>query len=68
MYTRYSPLRIFVRRVFVVTVGIVTFPVMMFTAMETRSRLYSYLHRVWLKTSTKPVWLIQTERAAQHLY
>ncbi|KLV09180.1 hypothetical protein ABT56_03015 [Photobacterium aquae] len=67
MYTLYSPFRILLRRTYVVLVGVVTFPVMIFTPVATRARLYSYLHKVWLKTSTKPVWLTQTEEAARSL-
>lgn len=68
MYTPYPQWYIVLRRTFVVVVGVATFPVMVFTSMSTRSRLYSYLHRYWLKTSTKPVWLEESERGAQQLY
>ncbi|WP_147570043.1 DUF2517 family protein, partial [Edwardsiella tarda] len=26
------------------------------------ARFYSYLHRVWCKTSDKPVWLSESEK------
>ncbi|MCW8327567.1 YbfA family protein [Photobacterium sp. SDRW27] len=68
MYTPYPQWYIYLRRTFVVLVGVSTFPVMVFTPNSTRSRLYSYLHRYWLKTSTKPVWLEESERGAQQLY
>jgi hypothetical protein len=29
-----------------------------------RARFYSYLHRIWSKTSTKPVWLKMSERGS----
>ncbi|MGL9722036.1 DUF2517 family protein [Symbiopectobacterium sp.] len=37
-------------------------PVMLFRT--DRARFYSYLHRVWLKTSDQPVWMAQSEAAA----
>jgi hypothetical protein len=33
-----------------------------------RARFYSYLHRVWMKTSDKPVWLSHAEMATQDFY
>nr|VUD31500.1 Protein of uncharacterised function (DUF2517) [Raoultella sp. NCTC 9187] len=29
-----------------------------------RARYYSWLHRVWAKTSEQPVWMAQAEKAA----
>lgn len=68
MYTPYPLPYILLRRTFVVLAGVITFPVMIFTSMSTRSRFYSYLHRYWLKTSTKPVWLEESEHGSQELY
>ncbi len=61
MYKSFSLVRIFLRRVLVVLVGVLTFPVMIFLPVDKRSRFYSYLHRYWLKISTKPVWLEEVE-------
>ncbi|BAN95564.1 hypothetical protein E05_07980 [Plautia stali symbiont] len=49
------------RRVLVVLIGVLALPVMLFR--QDRARFYSYLHRMWCKTSTKPVWLAQSEAA-----
>ncbi|MGF1724166.1 DUF2517 family protein [Photobacterium nomapromontoriensis] len=68
MYTHYSKKYILFRRTMVVFVGVATFPVMFLTPLSLRAKLYSYLHRYWLKTSTKPVWLLLTEEAAKGLY
>ncbi|MDR3433904.1 MAG: YbfA family protein [Rouxiella aceris] len=65
-YTPYSLPRMALRRSLVVLVGILALPVMLFRA--DRARFYSYLHRVWVKTSDKPVWLAQSEIAAQDFY
>ena len=46
--------------------GIVALPVMLF--WKDRARFYSYLHRVWSKTSDKPVWMAQAEEAACDFY
>ncbi|MFT8211518.1 MAG: YbfA family protein [Symbiopectobacterium sp.] len=45
-----------------VAFGLLALPVMLFR--EDRARFYSYLHRVWLKTSDQPVWMAQSEAAA----
>ncbi|MDR6351280.1 YbfA family protein [Pantoea sp. SORGH_AS_0659] len=58
----YPLYRIVLRRVLVVAIGLLALPVMLFRS--DRARLYSYLHRMWCKTSTKPVWLAQSEAAA----
>ena len=44
----------------------VTLPVMLF--WKDRARFYSYLHRVWSKTSDKPVWMEQAEKATCDFY
>ncbi|MBK0099440.1 YbfA family protein [Erwinia sp. S63] len=59
MYQAYPLYKIVLRRVLAVLVGILALPVMLFR--QDRARFYSYLHRIWCKTSTKPVWLAQTE-------
>jgi len=47
-------------------VGVLALPVMLLR--RDRARFYSYLHRVWQKTSNKPVWLAQSELAVQDFY
>lgn len=59
LYRDYSPARIFMRRTAVLLLGALAMPVMLFRA--DRAKFYSYLHRMWLKTSDKPVWLAQSE-------
>ncbi|WP_409306325.1 YbfA family protein [Pectobacterium sp. B1J-3] len=66
LYTAYPLHRILLRRVAVVFVGIMALPVMLFR--QDRARFYSYLHRVWLKTSDKPVWMEQSEAVACDFY
>ncbi|AXW87363.1 hypothetical protein AU509_03550 [Lonsdalea britannica] len=58
--------RIVLRRSAVVLIGLLALPVMLFR--RDRARFYSYLHRVWLKTSDEPVWHMQSEHAAGHFY
>ncbi|KAB7897929.1 DUF2517 family protein [Rouxiella sp. S1S-2] len=65
-YTPYSLSYILLRRTLAMLVGILALPVMAFRA--DRARFYSYLHRVWAKTSNKPVWLAQTEITGQYFY
>lgn len=62
-YTPYTMTRILARRAFVIAAGVLALPVMLFRA--DRARFYSYLHRVWMKTSDKPVWLSHAEMATQ---
>ena len=66
LYHNYSSTRIFMRRTAVLAIGIIALPVMLFRA--DRARFYSYLHRVWLKTSDQPVWLAQAEAAGGDFY
>ncbi|WP_041393960.1 DUF2517 family protein [Photobacterium profundum] len=68
MYKPFSLFKIILRRFFVVLAGLLSLPVVVFLPISTRSRIYSYLHRYWLKTSNKPVWLKQTEHGAKELY
>lgn len=65
-YHAYPLHRILLRRSAVILVGLVALPVMLFRA--DRARFYSYLHRVWSKTSNKPVWLQQAETASCDFY
>ncbi|MCW2478268.1 YbfA family protein [Candidatus Symbiopectobacterium sp. NZEC135] len=62
IYTAYPLYRVLLRRVAVVAFGSLALPVMLFRS--DRARFYSYLHRVWLKTSDQPVWMAQSEAAA----
>lgn len=62
IYTAYPLYRVLLRRAAVVAFGLLALPVMLFRA--DRARFYSYLHRVWLKTSDQPVWMAQSEAAA----
>ncbi|MFC0142320.1 YbfA family protein [Erwinia mallotivora] len=66
LYQHYSPQRIVMRRIGVVVLGTVALPVMLFR--NDRAKFYSYLHRVWSKTSTKPVWLAQSEAAGGDIW
>ncbi len=56
-YKAYPAHIVFIRRTFAVLAGVLALPVMLF--WKERSRFYSYLHRVWAKTSDKPVWMSQ---------
>ncbi|RPH30479.1 DUF2517 family protein [Buttiauxella warmboldiae] len=66
LYKDYPLHQVFLRRICVVVVGILALPVMLF--WKDRSRFYSYLHRVWSKTSEKPVWMAQAEAASGDFY
>lgn len=66
LYTTYPAWQIILRRLFVAIVGIAALPAMLF--WKDRARFYSYLHRVWSKTSDKPVWMEQAEEAAGDFY
>ena len=57
---------VLMRRIFAVLAGVLALPVMMF--WKDRARFYSYLHRVWAKTSDKPVWMDQAEKATGDFY
>ncbi|MDX7987752.1 DUF2517 family protein [Xenorhabdus sp. 12] len=61
-YRSYSWHEILLRRIGVIALGAIALPVMLFR--HDRARFYSYLHKVWLKTSDKPVWLASSEIAA----
>ena len=57
MYAVYPLPKIILRRAAVLLIGVLALPVMLFR--RDRARFYSYLHRIWSKTSSKPVWLAQ---------
>jgi hypothetical protein len=61
LYKTYPAHIILLRRAFAVVAG-VALPVMLF--WKDRARFYSWLHRVWAKTSEQPVWMAQAEKAA----
>ncbi|KLU15200.1 MULTISPECIES: YbfA family protein [Xenorhabdus] len=62
IYRAYSWHQILLRRIGAISLGVIAFPVMLFR--HDRARFYSYLHKVWLKTSDKPVWLESSETAS----
>ncbi|CRY20347.1 TPA: YbfA family protein [Yersinia enterocolitica] len=66
IYNAYPLHQVMLRRIAVILVGLLALPVMLFR--KDRARFYSYLHRVWVKTSDKPVWLAQSETAPQYFY
>ncbi|QHM70285.1 YbfA family protein [Mixta intestinalis] len=66
MYSVYPLPKIILRRTAVVLIGLLALPIMIFR--PDRARFYSYLHRVWSKTSSKPVWLAQAEAAGGDFY
>lgn len=66
MYENYSSLKIITRRIAVIVIGLLALPIMLLR--DDRARFYSYLHRVWCKTSQKPVWLAQAEAAGGDIW
>lgn len=66
IYSTYPLHKIILRRTAVVIIGLLALPVMLLRS--DRARFYSYLHRVWSKTSSKPVWLAQAEAAGSDFY
>ncbi len=66
MYQAYPLHRVLLRRIGVILVGVLALPVMLFR--RDRARFYSYLNRVWSKTSNKPVWLDRSERVTRDFY
>ncbi|BDH46660.1 hypothetical protein TUM12370_27040 [Salmonella enterica subsp. enterica serovar Choleraesuis] len=66
LYKDYPAYQVLLRRTFAVVAGVLALPVMLF--WKDRARFYSYLHRVWSKTSDKPVWMDQAEQAAHDFY
>ncbi|PHM63513.1 YbfA family protein [Xenorhabdus ishibashii] len=55
IYRAYSWHQVLLRRIGAISLGVIALPVMLFR--RDRARFYSYLYKVWLKTSDKPVWL-----------
>ncbi|NIF32745.1 DUF2517 family protein [Enterobacter sp. Cy-643] len=66
LYKEYPAHQVILRRIFAVAAGVLALPVMLF--WKDRARFYSYLHRVWSKTSDKPVWMAQSEAGAFDFY
>lgn len=66
LYKEYPAHIVFLRRAFAVVAGVLALPVKLF--WKDRARFYSYLHRVWAKTSEKPVWMDQAEKATCDFY
>ncbi|OAT18449.1 putative exported protein [Buttiauxella gaviniae ATCC 51604] len=66
LYKDYPLHQVILRRTFVLVAGVLALPVMLF--WKDRARFYSYLHRVWSKTSEKPVWMAQAEAASADFY
>ncbi|AIR04236.1 MULTISPECIES: YbfA family protein [Cedecea] len=66
LYKEYPAHQVILRRAFAVAAGVLALPVMLF--WKDRARFYSYLHRVWSKTSDKPVWMAQSEAGAFDFY
>jgi hypothetical protein len=64
MFHPFSLTQIILRRIFVLMAGLLAFPVMLFR--RDRARFYSYLHRIWSKTST--AGLAQDERARERIF
>lgn len=60
-YNEYTKKHVLARRSGAIALGVVAFPVMIFHPK--RAQFYSYIHRVWSKTSDKPVWLAKSEVA-----
>ncbi|MCK6948268.1 YbfA family protein [Enterobacter roggenkampii] len=66
LYKEFPAHIVFMRRAFAVVAGVLALPVMLF--WKDRACFYSYLHRVWAKTSEKPVWMDQAEKATCDFY
>lgn len=58
MTSQYSLPYILSRRSYALIFGVLAFPFVCW--FPVRSRLYSYLYRLWFKTSTEPVWLTRS--------
>ncbi|MBD1226131.1 YbfA family protein [Xenorhabdus griffiniae] len=59
IYRAYSWHQVLLRRIGAISLGVIALPVMLFR--RDRARFYSYLYKVWRKTSDKPVWLERSE-------
>lgn len=66
LYKHYPAHQVLLRRTYAVALGLLALPVMLF--WKDRARFYSYLHRVWSKTSDKPVWMDQSEKVTCDFY
>ncbi|QPK01736.1 YbfA family protein [Enterobacter mori] len=66
LYKEYPAHIVYMRRAFAVVAGVLALPAMIF--WKDRARFYSYLHRIWAKTSEKPVWMDQAEKATCDFY
>ena len=66
LYKEFPAHIIFMRRTFAVVAGVLALQVKLL--WKDRARFYSYLHRVWAKTSEKPVWMDQAEKATCDFY
>lgn len=60
LYKEYPAWLIFLRRTCAVAAGVLALPFMLF--WKDRARFYSYLHRVWSKTSDKRCGWIRPKR------
>ncbi len=63
MSNSYTFSKILARRAFVIFVLILSAPVVLFR--KDKAKFYSLMHKFWLKTSDKPVWLTESEKAGQ---
>ena len=61
LYREYPAWLIFLRRTYAVAAGVLALPFMLFLEIS-RPPFYFYLHRVWSKTSDKPVGWIRPKR------
>jgi len=66
MFKEYKASVVVARRLYAVFLGILLFPLVALLPAQKRA-LYSYLHAVWMKQGTKPVWLSETEKAGSPL-
>lgn len=66
LYKAYPAHIILLRRAFAVVAGVTS--AAGDAVLEDRARYYSWLHRVWSKTSEQPVWMAQAEKAAHDFY
>lgn len=66
LYKEYPAWLIFLRRTCAVAAG--GSGAAFHAFWKDRARFYSYLHRVWSKTSDKPVWMDQAEKATGDFY
>lgn len=65
MDTEYSRVLMLIRRILTLLIGICAFPLV--TLLGKRAPFYSLLHRIWIRRSQKPAWMIHAEPAQQQL-